>query len=382
MNARLDPIVGPGESAAVSRASDGRAGEGAGQGVRLGARRWRRSNAGRTREPHRSRHALPESHVVKRSNVYSGHRPLRSNMAETLTPSAPGLRPRIAADWLPALTTWLKGIDLRRVGSGNVGAANVYRTAGLAVALIVVRDRRREGRELGDAGRAADCRDRRRRSPPVWRRSRSHLSGVAALSRRQGRGDRVRRVLVLAPVATAMAAVVFVITVWITRYVSLGSVVATAALPPLAWITDAPLPVVAGGVDRRAADHPAPRGQSRACRGGHRAPARAEGRDHSDRRGHRRGQLGHGARSSPGAHRSRRAAVGARSGAGRRHGRRAARTPSICRTSTFPIGCTRWRSLGDALDGARIVVLAVPSHGLRAVLRRRRRMSCRATRWS
>ncbi|MGH9176603.1 MAG: glycerol-3-phosphate acyltransferase, partial [Vicinamibacterales bacterium] len=32
----------------------------------------------------------------------------------------------------------LKGIDLRRVGSGNVGAANVYRTAGLAIATIVV----------------------------------------------------------------------------------------------------------------------------------------------------------------------------------------------------------------------------------------------------
>ena len=32
----------------------------------------------------------------------------------------------------------LKGIDLRRVGSGNVGAANVYRTAGLAIALLVI----------------------------------------------------------------------------------------------------------------------------------------------------------------------------------------------------------------------------------------------------
>ena len=37
-----------------------------------------------------------------------------------------------------SLANRLKGIDLRRVGSGNVGAANVYRTAGLAIALLVV----------------------------------------------------------------------------------------------------------------------------------------------------------------------------------------------------------------------------------------------------
>jgi acyl phosphate:glycerol-3-phosphate acyltransferase len=38
------------------------------------------------------------------------------------------------------------------------------------------------------------------------------------------------------------------VLVWITRYVSLGSVVATALLPPLAWITNEPIPVVTGAV--------------------------------------------------------------------------------------------------------------------------------------
>jgi glycerol-3-phosphate acyltransferase PlsY len=51
----------------------------------------------------------------------------------------------------------------------------------------------------------------------------------------------------LAPMATAIAAVAFVLTVWMTRYVSLGSVVATAALPPIAWALDASVAVVAGG---------------------------------------------------------------------------------------------------------------------------------------
>jgi glycerol-3-phosphate acyltransferase PlsY len=50
----------------------------------------------------------------------------------------------------------------------------------------------------------------------------------------------------LAPAATAIAATLFVVVVGGTRYVSLGSVIATAALPPLAWMTNEPILVVAG----------------------------------------------------------------------------------------------------------------------------------------
>jgi glycerol-3-phosphate acyltransferase PlsY len=52
--------------------------------------------------------------------------------------------------------------------------------------------------------------------------------------------------MLLAPPATAIAAVGFVATVWITRYVSLGSMLATAALPPLTWVLGSPVAVVAG----------------------------------------------------------------------------------------------------------------------------------------
>jgi glycerol-3-phosphate acyltransferase PlsY len=54
---------------------------------------------------------------------------------------------------------------------------------------------------------------------------------------------------VLAPLATAAAAALFVLTVWWTRYVSLGSIAATVALPPVAWLAGAPGAVVgaAGG---------------------------------------------------------------------------------------------------------------------------------------
>jgi glycerol-3-phosphate acyltransferase PlsY len=50
---------------------------------------------------------------------------------------------------------------------------------------------------------------------------------------------------VLAPLATLAAASVFLICLSLTRYVSLGSVVATLALPPAAWLTGAPVVVVA-----------------------------------------------------------------------------------------------------------------------------------------
>jgi glycerol-3-phosphate acyltransferase PlsY len=54
---------------------------------------------------------------------------------------------------------------------------------------------------------------------------------------------------VLTPIATGIAAALFVLTVWLTRYVSLGSIAATIALPPMAWLVGAPGTVVgaAGG---------------------------------------------------------------------------------------------------------------------------------------
>jgi glycerol-3-phosphate acyltransferase PlsY len=50
----------------------------------------------------------------------------------------------------------------------------------------------------------------------------------------------------LVPAVTAAAAVVFTLVVWATRYVSLGSVVATVVLPPMAWLTGASAAVVTG----------------------------------------------------------------------------------------------------------------------------------------
>ena len=47
----------------------------------------------------------------------------------------------------------------------------------------------------------------------------------------------------LSPVATVVAAAAFVAVVWATRYVSLGSIVASVLVPPLTYLTEAPGPV-------------------------------------------------------------------------------------------------------------------------------------------
>lgn len=142
----------------------------------------------------------------------------------------------------------LKGIDLRRVGSGNVGATNMYRTGGLAMALLVV---------LVDVAKGAG---------PVllaWRAGADTVAPVAAgvaaivghifpvwLRFRGGKGVATACGVfwILAPLATAMASVIFVAAVWMTRYVSLGSVIATAVLPTFLWITNATATVIVGGV--------------------------------------------------------------------------------------------------------------------------------------
>ena len=139
-----------------------------------------------------------------------------------------------------------KGIDLRRVGSGNVGAANTYRTAGLAAALIVI---------LVDVAKGASsvffaARFGSGAADPVAAGVAAIIGHVYPVWLRFHGGKGVATACgvfwMLAPLATAIAATAFVTIVWVTRYVSLGSIVATIALPPLAWFTDKSIPVVIG----------------------------------------------------------------------------------------------------------------------------------------
>ncbi len=143
------------------------------------------------------------------------------------------------------LARWWGARDLRRIGSGNIGAANVFRasgpTAGILVALLdigkgaasvlVARRMSSSGEVLAAAGLAAVV----GHIYPVWLRFRGG-KGVATSC---------GVFCVLAPGPMLAAVVAFVGGVWLTRYVSLGSVIGSIALPVLAFAWDSPWPVVA-----------------------------------------------------------------------------------------------------------------------------------------
>lgn len=149
----------------------------------------------------------------------------------------------------------LTGIDLRTVGSGNLGATNVYRELGLGPALAVL---------LIDATKGA--------APAFWfprlldqspdattsmwwafgfgaSAIAGHGKPVFLLWKGGGKGVATAAGVfaALTPLATLVALGAFVVVVATTRYVSLGSMVAAVTLPIAEWATGAPPPAVFAG---------------------------------------------------------------------------------------------------------------------------------------
>ena len=134
--------------------------------------------------------------------------------------------------------------DLRRVGSGNLGAANVMRASGVAAGLLVAALDMTKGAASvwlaarGSAGAAlpaaAGLAAIIGHIYPVWLRFRGGKGVATACG----------VFAVLTPLALPPALAVFVAVVWMTKYISLGSVVATIALPPLAYALGSPAPSV------------------------------------------------------------------------------------------------------------------------------------------
>jgi acyl phosphate:glycerol-3-phosphate acyltransferase len=136
------------------------------------------------------------------------------------------------------------GIDVRVAGSGNVGAANVLRTTGAWRAVAVM------GLDVAKGAAAIIIVNLAAGGVSI-----AALTGAAAivghiypvwLKFRGGKGVAVAAGVfsILSPIAASLAASVFLIIVWSTRYVSLGSIAATVALPPIAWWSGAPRAVV------------------------------------------------------------------------------------------------------------------------------------------
>ena len=140
------------------------------------------------------------------------------------------------------LFAWLfSGPDVRAAGSGNIGAANVARVVGKSAGILTL---------IFDAGKG---------SAAVWLAARYSeenaawmmIAGIAALAGhcfpvwlkfRGGKGVATAAgvFLILSPLATLGAVLLFLAIVGSWRYVSLGSISAATAMPLLMYFLWAP----------------------------------------------------------------------------------------------------------------------------------------------
>jgi acyl phosphate:glycerol-3-phosphate acyltransferase len=126
---------------------------------------------------------------------------------------------------------WFAGIDLRERGSRNLGATNVYRTLGwrfaLPVALVDVAKGALAVLLIGP------------HDDPAWFPTTcgiaamlGHtLSPFVAFKGGKGVATATGMFLALAPAAVGVAALIWVALVWLTGYVSVGSIAAALAFP-------------------------------------------------------------------------------------------------------------------------------------------------------
>jgi glycerol-3-phosphate acyltransferase PlsY len=137
------------------------------------------------------------------------------------------------------------GVDVRGRGSGNIGAANVARNAGVWLGLATLVADAAKGALPVLAGRALGA------SAAVVA-----TAGVAAVlghcfpvglrfAGGKGVATALGAILALAPTVAIAAATVFLVAFGVTRRVSVGSVLGAVAAPAAALLTGEPLAVVA-----------------------------------------------------------------------------------------------------------------------------------------
>ena len=139
-----------------------------------------------------------------------------------------------------------QGVDLRRAGSGNIGASNVLRTTGVRAAMLAMALDGVKGTiavliaQLLSAGPitavAAACASVVGHVYPIWLRFRGG-KGVATAA---------GAFAVLAPAALGIASCVFLLAVIVTRFISVGSIAGALTLVIVAAISDAPGAVAIG----------------------------------------------------------------------------------------------------------------------------------------
>ena len=139
----------------------------------------------------------------------------------------------------------IAGIDIRNCGSGNVGATNVIRTLGkgygypvfaldflkgfgaVRMSILIATRVQSEWNSPEMFGIVAAISSVLGHSFPVWLRFKGG-KGVATSA---------GALLALAPVAALIGVAIWILTFWLTRYVSVASIAAAAALPLIILIT-------------------------------------------------------------------------------------------------------------------------------------------------
>lgn len=144
--------------------------------------------------------------------------------------------------------------DVRKVGSGNIGATNVARAAGMAAGVLTL------VLDVAKGAGAVLLAEKLSNESATW----MMIAGLAALighcfpvwlKFKGGKGVATAMgvFLVLSPLACLAASILFALVVVFWRYVSLGSVSAAAAMPLLIYFLWAPhhappLAITFGGV--------------------------------------------------------------------------------------------------------------------------------------
>lgn len=140
------------------------------------------------------------------------------------------------------------GADIRQTGSGGTGATNVSRRAGKAAGVLTLLLDAAKGCAAVLIAKAAGGDD--------WLIAAAALAALVGhifpvwLGFRGGKGiaTGVGIFLVLAPLAVVCAGVIFVAIVAITRYVSLGSIIAAVLIPVFVWFQRGSQPVLLAAI--------------------------------------------------------------------------------------------------------------------------------------
>jgi glycerol-3-phosphate acyltransferase PlsY len=148
------------------------------------------------------------------------------------------------------LVRWKTGEDVREKGSGNIGATNVLRTTGRAVAVATL------VLDIAKGVFAVWLADKVSGGSPLW----MSLAALAVMAghafpvflKFQGGkavASFVGAFLYLTPIPMIAALVVFVIVVAATRQISMGSIIAAGSLPLATWLIEhPPVPVILAAV--------------------------------------------------------------------------------------------------------------------------------------